>query len=131
MTLDDERYILVSTFRRDGTPVATPVSVVKLDDATIGFWTSSGSGKAKRLAHTARVTVAPCDARGRCQAGHGRRGRDRTLGGRGASFRYVTKHRAGWFTAQVVVTNTGPGDVVGGRRSVHIAPIHTASTGKR
>ena len=29
-----------------------------------GFWTSSGSGKAKRLRHTARVTVQPCDARG-------------------------------------------------------------------
>jgi uncharacterized protein len=43
--------------------------VVKLDDERIGFWTSSGSGKAKRLGHTARVTVTPCDARGRVRAG--------------------------------------------------------------
>lgn len=59
----------LTTFRRDGTPVATPVWVVNLDGERLGFWTSSGSGKAKRLAHTARVTVAPSDARGRAKAG--------------------------------------------------------------
>jgi PPOX class probable F420-dependent enzyme len=69
VALSDEKYILLTTFRRDGTPVATPVWVVKLDGERIGFWTSSGSGKAKRLAHTERVTVTPCDARGRVRAG--------------------------------------------------------------
>jgi PPOX class probable F420-dependent enzyme len=69
MALGDEKYILLTTFRRDGTPVATPVWVVKLEHDTFGFWTSSGSGKAKRLAHTARVTVQPCDARGRAKQG--------------------------------------------------------------
>ena len=69
MALGDEKYILLTTFRRDGTPVSTPVWAVKLDDERIGFWTSSGSGKAKRLAHTARVTVSPCDARGRVRPG--------------------------------------------------------------
>jgi len=69
MALSDEKYILLTTFRRDGRPVATPVWVVKLDDQRIGFWTSSGSGKAKRLAHTERVTVTPCDARGRVKQG--------------------------------------------------------------
>ena len=66
--LSDEKYILLTTFRRDGTPVATPVWVVPLEGGSMGFWTSSGSGKAKRLAHTARVTVQPCDARGRVRA---------------------------------------------------------------
>ncbi len=69
MALGDERYILLTTFRRDGTPVATPVWAVKLDGGEVGFWTSSGSGKAKRLAHTARVTVQPCDGRGRVKEG--------------------------------------------------------------
>jgi hypothetical protein len=66
--LGEEKYILLTTFRRDGTPVATPVWVVKLDGGRFGFWTSSASGKAKRLAHTERVTVTPCDARGRVKA---------------------------------------------------------------
>ncbi len=69
MTLADEKYILLTTFRRDGTAVSTPVWIVPLAGGTYGFWTSSGSGKAKRLAHTERVTVQPCDARGRVRAG--------------------------------------------------------------
>jgi len=69
MALSDERYMLLTTFRRDGTPVSTPVWVVPLDGGNVGFWTSSGSGKAKRLAHTDRVTVQPCDARGRVRSG--------------------------------------------------------------
>ena len=69
MGLGDEKYILLTTFRRDGTPVATPVWSISLGDDRIGFWTSSGSGKAKRLTHTERVTVTPCDARGRVKAG--------------------------------------------------------------
>mgnify|MGYP003116469110 CR=1 FL=1 len=69
MSLGDEKYILLTTFKRDGTPVATPVWAVPLDGGDIGFWTSSGSGKAKRLAHTSRVTVQPCDARGNAKDG--------------------------------------------------------------
>jgi PPOX class probable F420-dependent enzyme len=65
VVLSDEKYILLTTFRRDGTPVSTPVWIVALDGETVGFWTSSGSGKVKRLAHTARVIVQPSDARGR------------------------------------------------------------------
>ena len=69
MNLADEKYILLTTFRRDGTPVATPVWSVSLGEDRLGFWTSSGSGKAKRLAHTHRVTVQPCDARGKVKSG--------------------------------------------------------------
>ncbi|MAT06651.1 MAG: hypothetical protein CL424_16565 [Acidimicrobiaceae bacterium] len=69
MGLGDEKYVLLTTFKRDGTPVATPVWSVALGEREIGFWTSSGSGKAKRLAHTERVTVQPCDARGRTKSG--------------------------------------------------------------
>lgn len=65
MDLGDEKYVLLTTFRRDGTPVATPVWSVPLAGDKLGFYTSSTSGKAKRLAHTARVTVQPSDARGK------------------------------------------------------------------
>ena len=69
MALGDEKYILLTTFKRDGTPVATPVWAAPLDGDSFGFWTSSGSGKAKRLAHTDRVLVQPCDARGNVKEG--------------------------------------------------------------
>lgn len=60
----EETYVLFTTFKRDGTGVATPVWWVDMGDGTFGFWTSSASGKAKRLAHTSRVTVQPCNQRG-------------------------------------------------------------------
>ena len=69
MAITDEKFISLTTFRRDGTPVATPVWIVALEGDDAGFWTSSGSGKAKRLKHTSRVTAQPCDMRGRLTAG--------------------------------------------------------------
>ncbi len=69
MSLADEKYLALTTFKRDGTPVTTAVWAAPLDDGKIGFWTSSASGKAKRLGHTAKVTVQPCDSRGRVKAG--------------------------------------------------------------
>lgn len=69
MSLGDEKYILLTTYKRDGTAVPTPVWATPLDGDSFGFWTSSGSGKAKRLAHTERVLAQPCDARGNVKDG--------------------------------------------------------------
>jgi PPOX class probable F420-dependent enzyme len=69
MELADEKYLLLTTYKRSGDAVATPVWAVALDAGKIGFWTSSGSGKAKRLAHTPKVTVQPCDSRGKIKDG--------------------------------------------------------------
>ena len=59
-----ERYVSVTTTRRDGTAVATPVWAAPDDAGHLLVWTGTGSGKVKRLRHTPAVTVAPCDARG-------------------------------------------------------------------
>ena len=61
---DRAKYVSLTTFRRDGTPVATPVWVVRHDDGW-ACTTGSTSGKVKRLRHTPQIEVAPCDARGR------------------------------------------------------------------
>jgi uncharacterized protein len=67
--VSQEKYVSLTTFKRDGTAVATAVWCTPLDDGRFGFYTSSDSGKAKRLAHTSRVLVQPSDARGRPKAG--------------------------------------------------------------
>ena len=69
MGLADEKYLLFTTYRKNGTPVPTPIWAVALDGGRIGFWTSSGAGKVKRLAHTERILVQPSDARGKVKAG--------------------------------------------------------------
>ncbi|MCR2763786.1 PPOX class F420-dependent oxidoreductase [Microbacterium sp. zg.B48] len=57
-------YVLLTTFRRTGVPVATPVWIVR-DGEDALITTAATSGKVKRLAHTARVVLTPCDMRGR------------------------------------------------------------------
>ena len=61
--LGSEKYVLLTTFRRDGRAVATPLWVVP-DGAGLGFWTIRNSGKIKRIRNSGRVTVAACDLRG-------------------------------------------------------------------
>jgi PPOX class probable F420-dependent enzyme len=58
------RYLLVTTFRRTGTPVPTPVWAAPDGDSLV-VWTVVDSGKVKRIRHTDRVEVAPCTMRGR------------------------------------------------------------------
>ena len=61
--LGAEKYVLLTTFRRDGRAVPTPLWVVP-DEAGLAFWTPDGTGKVKRIRNSGRVTVAACDARG-------------------------------------------------------------------
>jgi uncharacterized protein len=64
--LPSTTYVSLTTFRRTGVPVSTPVWAAPVGD-TLVVWTRTDSGKVKRLQHTSRVTVAPCDFRGRVQ----------------------------------------------------------------
>lgn len=64
-----EKYVLVTTFRRDGRPVSAPVWIARLSPTEVCFTTGGESGKVKRIRHTARVTVEPCDIRGRRREG--------------------------------------------------------------
>jgi PPOX class probable F420-dependent enzyme len=63
-TLAKSRYLSLTTFRRDGTSVATPVWVARQGDELV-VHTARSSGKAKRLRNSSRVLLAPCDMRGR------------------------------------------------------------------
>lgn len=69
MGLADERYLAFTTYRKSGEAVTTPVWTVGLEDGRLGFWTSMGSGKTKRLRNNAAVTVQPCSATGTVKAG--------------------------------------------------------------
>ena len=62
--LSKGNYVLVTTFRRDGTPVPTPVWVGRDGDGLI-VWTGSETGKVKRIRNNPVVELAPCGVRGR------------------------------------------------------------------
>ncbi|WP_035850574.1 PPOX class F420-dependent oxidoreductase [Kitasatospora azatica] len=58
------KYLLVTSYKKDGTPVATPVWVVP-DGAALGIWTVADAWKVKRIRRRADVLVGPCDVRGK------------------------------------------------------------------
>jgi PPOX class probable F420-dependent enzyme len=63
-TLGSAPYVLVTSFRKDGRAVRTPVWVVG-DGEAIAIWTVRDSGKVKRIRRDGSVLVGPCDVRGR------------------------------------------------------------------
>ena len=62
--LESSRTALLTTYRPGGEAVGTPLSIAVAGDK-VYFVTAADSGKARRLAHTARVTLAPCSLGGK------------------------------------------------------------------
>ncbi len=59
----DEQFVSLTTFRRSGVPVPTPVWIARDCDALVGT-TPADSGKVKRLRRDPRVELRPCNRRG-------------------------------------------------------------------
>ena len=55
----DARFVSLTTFRRSGEPVSTPVWVGR-DGGSLVVLTPADSGKVKRLRHDPRVEIRPC-----------------------------------------------------------------------
>lgn len=65
--LQSATYINLTTFRKNGTPVPTPVWFVLDEDGQLYVWTEAESGKVKRLRANGRAQIAPSDSRGNPQ----------------------------------------------------------------
>ena len=59
----DHRFVSLTTFRRTGAPVASPVWIARDGDALV-VTTVADSGKVKRLRRDPRVELRPCSRRG-------------------------------------------------------------------
>ena len=75
----DQKTVLLTTYKRDGTGVGTPVHIaVDGDRAFVRTWDTTW--KLKRICNNPEVQVAPCTAGGR-PTGPAIRARARVLGG--------------------------------------------------
>lgn len=74
-----QRAVLLTTYRRDGTPVGTAVNIAVEGDRAF-FRTPHKTGKVKRLRNNANVEVAPSTMRGK-PTGPAVRAQARLLGG--------------------------------------------------
>jgi uncharacterized protein len=92
--LHDKPYISLTTFRKNGNAVPTPIWFAQdMESGILYGETDPNSGKIKRLRHTSRVTLAPCTALGKITGevtgGHARQVKDtaETFRARGALHR--------------------------------------------
>lgn len=79
----DQQTVLLTTYRRDDTPVGTPVSIA-VDGDRAFIRTFDTAGKLKRIRRNPEVTIAPSTARGR-PTGPAIRARARLLDGEEAA----------------------------------------------
>ena len=59
-----EKYLNLETFRKDGTPVDTPVWFAE-ERGTFYVYSRADAGKVKRVRNNPHVRIAPCDVRGK------------------------------------------------------------------
>lgn len=64
-----QRTVLLTTRKRDGTTVGTPVNIAVGSDGRAYFRTWASSGKAKRMRNFPQVWIAPCTMRGKPTGG--------------------------------------------------------------
>lgn len=57
-TFQNQQYLSLETFRKNGQGVKTPVWFVQ-DGEVLYIWTQTNSGKAKRVRNVSRVNIAP------------------------------------------------------------------------
>ncbi|SEQ50941.1 hypothetical protein SAMN05216188_103273 [Lentzea xinjiangensis] len=62
--LGEGKYLLLTTFRKDGTPVPTPVWVVAGPGDVLHAWSAKDTGKVKRIRRNGDVEIGACDVRG-------------------------------------------------------------------
>jgi uncharacterized protein len=62
-TLAAAQYVALVSYRRDGTPVSTPVWVVG-HGSGLAVWTARKTYKVRRIERNPAVTLAPCRFRG-------------------------------------------------------------------
>jgi len=59
----DQKYINLETYKKDGTPIRTPVWFV-IDKNLIYVITMDSTGKVKRLGNNQNVRIVPCSFKG-------------------------------------------------------------------
>jgi PPOX class probable F420-dependent enzyme len=62
-TMEGQAFLSLTTFRKNGAPVATPVWFAQEGDK-LYVMTGTNTGKVRRIHHNAQVEVAPCTLNG-------------------------------------------------------------------
>ena len=90
-----QKYLSLETYRKTGTPVATPVWFAKAH-GTLYIYSLANAGKVKRIRNNPKVRIVPCDRAWPPQGGMGRR-KSPDTGCRGAAHGHqLLNQKYGW-----------------------------------
>lgn len=89
MSIAAEKYLSLTTYRKNGEAKEAPVWIADLGDGTMGFTTHGESWKCKRIRNDNRVALQPCDQRGNITAGSEKVSGTAVLAAAGADFERV------------------------------------------
>lgn len=64
MDLGTGKYLLLTTYRKNGVAVPTPVWVTS-EGGTLYAWSAVDTGKVKRIRRSGDVLIGPCDIKGK------------------------------------------------------------------
>jgi uncharacterized protein len=113
-------YVLLTTFRKDGTPVGTAVWAVA-ENGKLYVWTVTDSWKAKRLRRNPAVTLQPCSASGKPH-GTAIEGTGRILDAEGTERVRKLLRRKYWLTGPLVILGSNLRRGKAGTIGIEITP---------
>jgi PPOX class probable F420-dependent enzyme len=119
--LAQEKCMALTTFRKSGEAVTTPVWVTAVSDGRVGFWTSLGTGKSKRITNNPAVTVQSCSFSGKLKPGTSPVGGTAELVQSGPLFDEVHKKVRGKYGFQSYLTQFVAGTFVLRRKGMKYA----------
>jgi len=64
LTIQDERYVSLSTWTKNGNRKRTPVWIASLSDGQVGFTTGKKTWKVRRIQRNPSVELQSCDYKG-------------------------------------------------------------------
>ncbi|MFI9408809.1 PPOX class F420-dependent oxidoreductase [Nocardia gamkensis] len=113
-------YVLLTTFRKDGTPVGTAVWAVA-DNGKLYVWTVTDSWKVKRLRRNPAVTLQACNATGKPR-GAVIEGTGRLLDAEGTERVRKLLRRKYWLTGPLVILGSNLRRGKSGTIGIEITP---------
>jgi uncharacterized protein len=124
--LAQSKYAVLTTYKKDGTPVGAPVWVAP-DGDRIVVWTNPKTWKVKRIRRSPEVTLQECDSRGRTSGGEVLTGTARLLDASGTErVRGLVAHKYGVLGTVMIRAHKL---FLGSDRSIGIAITERAAAG--
>ena len=107
----DQKYINLETYKKDGTPIRTPVWFV-IDTDLIYVITRDSTGKVKRLKNNQSVRIVPCSFKGKSKNGWVNGRAEKITGEKADKSIKLRKRKYGMYARLIGLFTSQKGDLI-------------------